>query len=79
MMRLLQVEKQGSCGDDPQRERVYGEALQGVHPELPLEFLYGRIIDECPFIQSRYIVLVIELFLDSFPVASRNYQFFRSK
>ena len=79
MLGLFQIHQQGSGRCHSEREGIYGKTFQGFHIELPLEFLYGRIIDECPFIQSRYIVLVIELFLDSFSVASRNYQFFRSK
>ena len=52
MVRLAEIDKEGTGGADSERATVYGKAFQGLCPELAAEPLDGGLVDEGPFLDG---------------------------
>ena len=73
MLGLLQIHQQGAGAADPQREGVYGKALEALYLQLPLEALHGGVVHKSPFVNGGG-VNVPQALPEAFFIASLHHQ-----
>ncbi len=73
MLGLLQIDHQGSCGANAEREGVDCETLETLNIQLLAELYDSRIVDESPLV-NRGRIEVPETLFDPFLIASLDHQ-----